>query len=388
MRHAKRRLRILFYAPFKPLKHIRPSGDLVTATEIAGYLVNRGHEVLQASALRCRWIYWKPWLWLALLVEKRRVVRRFSKKDVDLWFTYHSYYKAPDLLGPYASRKINVPYVIFQGIYSTKRRRRLKTLPGFYLNRYALAAARYVFVNKTVDWINIKRLLPPERISYLAPGIYPDQFRFDRHARQTLRQLWGMGDEPVVFSAAMFRPDVKSEGLTWVIRTCGELLRRGSPLRLVIAGDGKQRDQLKRLAAEKLGQRVVFTGKIPRKEMCRYYSACDLFVFPGIRESLGLVFLEAQSCGLPVVAFNNAGVPDAVKDGVTGNLVPMYAAKPFADAIERLLQDADLRRRMGRAAQAYVRQVHDLNKNYQKMEQVLQTLVHTSKKDWLPAPNL
>ena len=381
-------MRILFYAPFKPLNHVHPSGDLVTATEIAGYLASRGHEVIQASSLRCRWIYGKPWLWPKLLVEKRRVVRRFFDDDVDLWFTYHSYYKAPDLLGPRASRKIGIPYVIFQGIYSTKRRRRLKTLPGFYLNRYALAAARYVFVNKTVDWINIKRLLPPERISYLAPGIYPDQFRFDRHARQTLRQLWGMGDEPVVFSAAMFRPDVKSEGLTWVIRTCGELLRRGSPLRLVIAGDGKQRDQLKRLAAEKLGQRVVFTGKIPRKEMCRYYSACDLFVFPGIRESLGLVFLEAQSCGLPVVAFNNAGVPDAVKDGVTGNLVPMYAAKPFADAIERLLQDADLRRRMGRAAQAYVRQVHDLNKNYQKMEQVLQTLVHTSKKDWLPAPNL
>ncbi len=43
--------------------------------------------------------------------------------------------------------------------------------------------------------------------------------------------------------------------------------------------------------------------------MYRYYSACDLFVFPGIRESLGLVFLEAQSCGLPVVAFDNAGVP-------------------------------------------------------------------------------
>ena len=376
MRHAKRRLRILFYAPFKPLKHIRPSGDLVTATEIADYLVNRGHEVLQASALRCRWIYWKPWLWLALLVEKRRVVRRFSKKDVDLWFTYHSYYKAPDLLGPYASRKINVPYVIFQGIYSTKRRRRLKTLPGFYLNRRALCAARHVFVNKTLDWTNLKRLIPDERISYVSPGIYPDDFRFDGDARRLLRNQWNAGNEPVVFSAAMFRADVKTEGLIWVIRACGNLVRRDRPLRLVIAGDGNQRDKLKRLAAEQLGARVIFVGQISRNKMYRYYSACDLFVFPGRRESLGLVFLEAQSCGLPVVAFNNSGVPDAVKDGITGLLVPMYALELFEDAVERLLSDSKMRQTMGQAAQSHIRRNYDLNNNYRKMEDVLQQIAN------------
>jgi glycosyltransferase involved in cell wall biosynthesis len=369
-------MKILFYAPFKPLKHIRPSGDLITATEIAGYLVNRGHEVLQASALRCRWIYWKPWLWLALLVEKRRVVRRFSKKDVDLWFTYHSYYKAPDLLGPYASRKINVPYVIFQGIYSTKRRRRLKTLPGFYLNKGALCAARHVFVNKTLDWTNLKRLIPDERISYVSPGIYPADFRFDGDARRLLRNQWNAGNEPVVFSAAMFRADVKTEGLIRVIRACGNLVRRGHPLRLVIAGDGNQRDKLKQLAAEQLGARVIFVGQIPRNKMYRYYSACDLFVFPGIRESLGLVFLEAQSCGLPVVAFNNAGVPDAVRDGITGLLVPMYALELFEDAVERLLSDSKMRLTMGQAAQSHIRRNYDLNNNYRKMEDVLQQIAN------------
>ncbi len=368
-------MKILFYAPFKPLDHVHPSGDLVTATEIAGYLVSRGHEVIQASALRCRWIYWKPWLWPKLIVEKRRVVRRFFAGDVDLWFTYHSYYKAPDLLGSYASQKIKVPYVIFQGIYSTKRRRRLKTLPGFYLNKRVLCAARHVFVNKTLDWVNLKRLIPDERISYVSPGIHPADFHFDGDARKALRNQWNAGDEPVAFSAAMFRADVKTEGLIWVIRACGDLVRRGSPLRLVIAGDGPQRDKLKRLAAEQLGERVIFVGEIPRSKMDRYYSACDLFVFPGIRESLGLVFLEAQSCGLPVVAFHNAGVPDAVKDGITGLLVPMYAFEPFADAIERLLSDSKLRRTMGEAAQAHVRRNYDLNKNYQKMEAVLQEIV-------------
>ena len=113
--------------------------------------------------------------------------------------------------------------------------------------------------------------------------------------------------------------------------------------------------------------------------MYRYYSVGDVFVFPGIRESLGMVFLEAQACGLPVIAFDNAGVPEAVQDGKTGFLVPMYAAGPFADAIDRLLKDPQLRRKMGRAAQSYIRQKHDLNLNYQKMETVLETIVEKSQ---------
>jgi glycosyltransferase involved in cell wall biosynthesis len=109
--------------------------------------------------------------------------------------------------------------------------------------------------------------------------------------------------------------------------------------------------------------------------MFRYYSASDVFVFPGIQESLGMVFLEAQSCGLPVVAFDNAGVPEAVADGRTGFLVPMYAVKPFADAIERLLKNKDLRQQMSRAAQSHIRQAHDLDKNYQKMERMLEAII-------------
>jgi glycosyltransferase involved in cell wall biosynthesis len=260
-------------------------------------------------------------------------------------------------------------------MYSTKQRRKLKTLPGFHLNKRTLCDARHVFVNKTVDWINLKRLIADERISYVSPGILPAAFDFDGDARRTFRRQWNAGTEPLVFSAAMFRADVKTEGLTWVIRACGELVRRGNALRLVIAGDGIQRDKLQRLAAGQLGDRVVFVGKIPRDNMNRYYSACDLFVFPGIRESLGLVFLEAQACGLPVVAFDNAGVPEAVKDGITGLLVPAFDAKAFEAAIERLLKDSGLRRKMGRAAQFYVRQKHDLDRNYRQMERILQSII-------------
>jgi len=370
-------MKICYYTPFKPLSHAHPSGDLVTAAGIFSFLKKQGHAVAAVSDLRCRWIYWKPWQWLKLLQETRRVVRRHADNRADLWLTYHSYYKAPDLLGVAAAKRMGIPYVIFQGIYSTKRRRAWKTRPGFYLNRRSLCAARHIFTNKKLDLLNLKRLIPEDKITYIAPGLIPDDFCFDAGARDEIRRRLNLGDNPVVFSAAMFRPDVKTEGLTWVIRVCGDLYRRGHPLRLVIAGDGKEKDKLKQLADAHLPDRVCFVGHIARGEMHRYYSAGDVFVFPGIRESLGMVFLEAQACGLPVVAFENAGVPEAVQDGKTGFLVPMYAEGPFADAIDRLLMDSQLRRRMGRAAESYIRDKHDLNQNYQKMESVLKDIIQT-----------
>jgi glycosyltransferase involved in cell wall biosynthesis len=367
-------MRICFYAPFKPLGHAHPSGDLVTAAGIFDYLVKGGHQVLTASTLRCRWLYWKPWLWPRLLWEKKQVIRKFSTIPVDLWFTYHSYYKAPDLLGPSASKKMNIPYVIFQGIYSTKRRRQFKTRPGFYLNKAALLAADHVFTNKKVDLINLQRLISDERVTYVAPGLNPEEFTFDSQARDELRRKWCPDDEPVIFSAAMFRPDVKTRGLKWVIRACGELGRSGHQFQLVIAGDGKERKTLQKLAAEQLPGRVRFVGKIPRAELYRFYSAADLFVFPGIGESLGMVFLEAQACGLPVVAFDNAGVPEAVQDRKTGFLVPMHAMAPFVDAVKRLLKDRGLRRQMGQTAKSYVRSTRNLDLNYQEIERVLQKI--------------
>lgn len=338
---------------------------------------NRGHSLRIASSLRTRWIYWKPWAYIRLWFEQKRLKRVCADTIPDLWLTYHSYYKGPDVLGPSVSRQAGVPYVIFQGIYSTKQRRDYRTRPGYRLNTRALQAARHVFTNKSVDYTNLKRLLPAERITYVAPGIYPREFQYDPEARTELRNRWQVGADPVIFSAAMFRPDVKTEGLSWMIETCGRLLQGGRHFYLVIAGEGSQRSKLERLAQKHLPDRVRLVGKVDRSDMHRYYSAADVFVFPGIGESLGMVYLEAQSCGLPVVAFDNAGVPEVVRDQVTGFLEPMDARESFICAIDRLLSDGDLRHQMGQAARAYVRSTHDLNKNYRDMEKVLIRIVQS-----------
>jgi glycosyltransferase involved in cell wall biosynthesis len=372
-------MNIYFYAPFKPLGHDQPSGDLVIGTGLYDYLAAKGHRMRVATALRTRWIFWKPWLMPRVLAERRRLEGRLSADKPDLWLTYHAYYKGPDVIGPYVTARAGVPYVIFQGAYATKRRRDLRTLPGFVLNRRALRAARHVFVNKQVDFNNLKRLLPPDRVTYALPGIFPQDFCFSETARRDLRRKWQVNDAPVVLTAAMFRPGVKFQGLVGVIKACGRLLRNGLEFRLVVVGDGGQRTALTQLAQTELRGKVLFVGKVPRTEMYRYYSAGDLFVFPGIGESLGMVFLEAQSCGLPVVAVANAGVPEVVKDGKTALLAPLDDPDAFVRAVEDLLVDAGRRRNMGRAAQAYIRRKHDLSKNYAGVERVLSRIAGTGR---------
>jgi phosphatidyl-myo-inositol dimannoside synthase len=364
-------MRIFFYAPLKPLDHPHPSGDWVIANDLYGYLVKQGHIVQKISSLRSRWIFWKPWLWIPLICERRNARQQVAKFRPQIWLTYHTYYKAPDLLGPVVCRQAGLPYVVFEGSYSSKRKRDWRTWPGYVMNRKALCSARMVFSNRREDMLNLERLLPPDRLAYVAPGIHPKDFSFDQAARRALRRDWNVGEEPVIISAAMFRPDVKTQGLAWVIRACGELYRRGKAIYLAIAGDGQEKPRLQRLADEQLPGRTRFVGKVPRNEMYRFYCAGDIFAFPGIRESLGMVYLEAQSCGLPVVAFANGGIPEVVRDRETGFLVPCFTFEPYLQALDKLLSDKSLRRKMGRAGRTYVRTAHDLDHNYQQLEMAL-----------------
>ena len=371
-------MNISFYAPFKPLGHHLPSGDLVIAAGLYRYLETRGHHLQVASNLRTRWIFWKPWHAAALPVERRNSRAVTARLPADLWLTYHSYYKGPDVLGPYVADRLTIPYVIFQGAYATKWRKKWHTRSGFYLNRKALLAADHVFANKQVDYHNLMRLLPAHRVSYAPPGIYPDEFAFNDNSRRELRRQWNVDTEPVIVTAAMFRKGVKTESLIWVIRVCAILRNMGRSFRLVIVGDGAQRQNLEKLVAEQLPDRAIFAGKVPRDEMYRYFSAGDLFVFPGIGESLGMVYLEAQSCGLPVVALDGAGVPEVVRKDVSGLLLSANDTRASVDAIDRLIGNKAARREMGRAAAGYIRQEHDLQKNYSAVEDKLGEIVESS----------
>jgi glycosyltransferase involved in cell wall biosynthesis len=362
---------VAFYAPFKPLDHPDPSGDRTIGRELCAVLTEQGISLTVASRFRSRWFSARPALWLAALGARRAALEAASQARVRAWLTYHAYYKSPDVVGPYVARELGIPYVIFQGVYSTKTRRSLKTRLGYELNRRSLLAARLVFSNRLQDLKNLRRLLPDNKLVYVRPGIDPDAFAFDGVARRALRQRWGVGDAPVVVTAAMFRNDVKTKSLAYLMLRLGELARSGLRFYLVVAGDGEMRDALVALAGRELAGRHRFLGRVPREELGAVFGAGDVFAFPGIRESLGMVYLEAQASGLPVVALADGGVPEVVENGRTGLLTPPGDDEAYRQALASLLADRDRRRAMGEAAEAHVRERHDRFHNYRVVAEAL-----------------
>jgi len=364
--------------PFKPMGHQNPSGDLITGTELYNHLLSKNHTLKLVSKLRCRWIYYRPKTWLQLFAEQKRIQKKYITRKPDLWLSYHSYYKAPDLLGSLCSRKLAIPYVIFQGIYSTKRRKKLLTLPGFLLNKKVLLSATHIFTNKKRDLRNLKRLVPEDRLTYIAPGITPDDFVFSPDSRNALRTEFNPGERTIIMTAAMFRPGVKTEGITHVIESCSQLIKEGRNISLWIAGDGTCRKELQQRADKLLPGRVNFLGKISRHKMYRYYSAADIFAFPGVEESLGMVYLEAQSCNLPVVAFKDWGGGEAVIHNSTGLLSPASIPSCFGENIDQLIKDHPLRNRLAHKAGNHIRSHHNLKQNYALLEEKLQGILQIS----------
>jgi len=160
------------------------------------------------------------------------------------------------------------------------------------------------------------------------------------------------------------RPTVLCVGRHYRRKHVDDLLRAFASVRrwapdacLRIVGDGPEHAKLLALANElDLGASVSFLGGIPDDEVRHEYARADVFCMPSIQEGFGIVFLEAMAAGLPVVSTTAAAIPEVVRQGQTGILVPPRDVGAIAGAVLLLLTDRDRRERYGRAARELVRQ--------------------------------
>jgi phosphatidylinositol alpha-1,6-mannosyltransferase len=174
-----------------------------------------------------------------------------------------------------------------------------------------------------------------------------------------IRQRYGLAGRRVVVCVSRLVP---RKGQDVLIRALPALQRRVPEAALLLVGGGPYRETLARLARENGVERdVVLTGSVPWEELPAHYAAGDVFSMPcrtrrgGLEvEGLGIVFLEANATGLPVVAGNSGGSPDAVLEGETGFVVEGTDVTTVADTLARLLEDEGLRHRMGMTGRAWV----------------------------------
>lgn len=202
------------------------------------------------------------------------------------------------------------------------------------------------------------------RMVQLPPGVDEQTFRpvppGDPGAPGALvRERLGLRDRPVVVCVSRL---VKRKGQDTLIEAMPGVLAAVPDAVLLIVGDGPYRKELTRLAAARgVADSVRFTGAVPWAELPAHYAAGDVFAMPcrtrrgGLDvEGLGIVYLEASATGLPVVAGDSGGAPDAVLDGETGWVVPGGSPGDAADRLVTLLGDAGLRERMGARGRSWV----------------------------------
>ena len=189
----------------------------------------------------------------------------------------------------------------------------------------------------------------PARVKLVPNGVDLSTFRLRTEALD-LAQRFGLGDAPVLLTVARL---VERKGIDAVLHALPAVAASLPSVRYLVVGEGPDRSRLEALARSLgVADRVVFAGRIDAHDLPRVYTLGDVFIMPnrrlanGDNEGFGLVFLEANASGLPVIAGRAGGTADAVIDGQTGLVVDGTDTEAVAAAAVALLSDDEKRRSM------------------------------------------
>ncbi|HET6622207.1 MAG TPA: glycosyltransferase family 4 protein [Dongiaceae bacterium] len=359
--------RILFYAPLKAPDHPTPSGDRTMGRLLMRALRRAGFEVALASRLRARLATPslsaqyatrdKSFAVADRLVGRARSLPRAQRPRA--FVTYHLYYKAVDWIGPRVAAALNIPYLVAEASHAPKRAQ-----DEWAFNHAGAAAAiskaDAIFCLNPGDKECLALVTEKRRLIDLPPFLDLNRFAPavpDHAAARTdlARRSKLDAARPWLLAVAMMRAGDKLASYRMLAAAVkGAGLKR--PI-LLIVGDGEARRAVKAAFAGAPCP-VAFLGRIAPDKLPPLYAASDLLVWPAINEAFGMALLEAQACGLPVLAGAFGGVAGIVADGKTGFLARPGDVGDFARGLKRALK-SDLNA-MGGAARRKVERRHDI----------------------------
>ncbi len=364
---------IAFYAPLKSPDHPVPSGDRQMARLLLCALKRAGYDPQVASSLRA----YLPKgdrdldaLMGAAKGEAEELIAAYKSGALpapDLWFTYHGYYKSPDLLGPVIAKALQVPYVTAESSHAGKRADG-PWARAHLLNQEALERSDLNFCFTERDREGVLRVVQEaRRVSPLPPfldvGPLPERAHWEPRAGAPVRLL----------TVAMMRPDVKLESYRMLADALSGL--EHLDWSLDIAGDGEARPAVEHAFAALAQDRVTWHGRLEASQISALYAQGELYVWPGFGEAYGMAFLEAQACGLAVVAQNTGGIASVVEHGRTGLLTVENDVEAFAAAIAELIQDRGRLAALGRAAHRFVRGQRSIESASARLKRALEPLL-------------
>ena len=342
-------MNVCFYSPFVVADPQVPSGAARVATLFQRALTGAGMNVQcpalprtfdrKGDAARQREAMEASMFAADDLLEQ---IARGAVARPDLWFSYHVYYKSPDWIGPTVARRLGIPYVIAEGSHAPKRQNG-PWHAGHAATTDALRSAQLLLAMTAFDRFCLEQLCPG-RVRDLKPFIDCTGLRAGTPTTSHSLRL---------VAAGMMRNERKRDSY-FLLADALALLPKDS-FSLAIAGDGRFRSDIEQRfsAASKRGH-VSFLGALEHQDLLALMSRSDVFAWPGIGEAYGITYLEAQACGLPVVACSNRGVTDVTRDGVTALLCLPDDPGAFAAAIMKLANDQAFHCQMSVAAHGFV----------------------------------
>ncbi len=245
---------------------------------------------------------------------------------------------------------LSIPYVILihgLDLVTFLSKSRLDSL----ISRALLKRASMLMANSqfTKDEILKTGYGNPDRIGVVYPGVDVQEFRPDIESDGVTSRFGLLGRRVLLTIGRL----VKRKNHESILRALPGVIEMFSDTVYLIVGQGREEGHLRRIVKElELEDHVIFGGYVDQKDLPSCYFACDVFVMPsdiveGSFEGFGIVFLEANACGKPVIGSNISGVAEAVEDGVTGLLVDPKDCDGIKDAVVRLLSDKEYSRKLG-----------------------------------------
>ena len=260
----------------------------------------------------------------------------------------------PTTAARYASRLLGIPFSFTahaRDIYVEGRQDRPGLAASLKQAAFAVTCTEYNREYLTQRFPQV----PAGKIHRVYHGIDPDRFAVRRERDAGPMRILAVGRLQ------------RKKGLHVLFEACGILHGLGREFTVIIAGDGPEKERLTRLAQERgIQGRVLFLGEVTQEEILPAYASADVLALPclversGDRDGLPNVILEALAAGLAVVTTPVSGIPEVIEEGVTGLLVPSEDPAALAAALERLMDDPDLARRLGEAGRERVRRDFDL----------------------------
>ena len=252
--------------------------------------------------------------------------------------------------------------------YGIRLKKRFDTMVRKVLNQAdkVFAASKFVYQEA------IHAGCDEERLALLPNAVNLEEFNPNVDG-SFVRKRFGVAHRPIIFT---LRGHEAKNGIEYLIRAIPLVSREVPDAVFLIGGDGPLRIYHERLTRKlKIDERCIFTGRIPQKELPFYYAACDIFVIPSLVEAFGLVTIEAMACGKPVIGSNVGGIPDIVIDGYNGFLIRPRDPQQIAERIVELIENPELRIKMGLNGRKTVKQKFSLEKRLDKILSVYCELV-------------